>query len=170
MSALEPCAQEDSVNCYWNANVMGNGSGQSFTSDADGNITYWADDCAAVDGSQTVFPSWDLVTVNPAYAACGPTCYETLEDTVSCTTSTVVGGYVPNTTAQCPVNEWMQGTECVAVPTPPPADTVLAETGGTIDMTLPIIGIVVGLIGCAFVLVAAWRAGNKAAAEQEADL
>jgi hypothetical protein len=27
---LPPCAQEDSVNCYWDARVMGNGTGESF--------------------------------------------------------------------------------------------------------------------------------------------
>jgi hypothetical protein len=27
---LPPCAQEDSVNCYWDTRVMGNGTGESF--------------------------------------------------------------------------------------------------------------------------------------------
>lgn len=29
-SVNHPCAQEDSVNCYWNANTQGNGAGHSF--------------------------------------------------------------------------------------------------------------------------------------------
>lgn len=146
--SLQACESEDSTNCYWNANVMGNGSGQSFTSDANGNITYWADDCAAVDGPQTVFPSWAEVTVNSAYAACGPTCYETLDDTVSCTTATVKDGYTPNTHAQCAIGEWMQGGECVAVPTPPPTEpTSLAETGGGIDPTVVVAGILALVVG-----------------------
>lgn len=38
MSALEtPCEQEDSVNCYWRADIMGNGSGTSFVN-VEGNV------------------------------------------------------------------------------------------------------------------------------------
>lgn len=37
---LPPCPTEDSVSCYWDAKVHGNGRGQSFTADALGNITY----------------------------------------------------------------------------------------------------------------------------------
>lgn len=29
---LEPCAYEDDINCYWDAQTMGNGQGQSFIS------------------------------------------------------------------------------------------------------------------------------------------
>jgi len=35
-----PCEYEDSVSCVWDAETMGNGQGQSFVSDKDGNITY----------------------------------------------------------------------------------------------------------------------------------
>ena len=38
---LIPCPSEDSgVSCYWNAETMGNGHGQSFTVDAHGIVTY----------------------------------------------------------------------------------------------------------------------------------
>lgn len=39
-----PCATEDAEGpCYWDADVRGNGTGQSFTVDALGRITYWED-------------------------------------------------------------------------------------------------------------------------------
>lgn len=40
-----PCAMEDSINCYWDASVRGNGQGHSFYSIRVGNmncIKYWA--------------------------------------------------------------------------------------------------------------------------------
>ena len=37
---LEPCVHEDSVSCYWDAQTRGNGLGQSFISDEQGNPTY----------------------------------------------------------------------------------------------------------------------------------
>ena len=38
MAALEtPCEQEDSANCYWRADIMGNGTGTSFVN-VEGNI------------------------------------------------------------------------------------------------------------------------------------
>ncbi len=36
---LPPCATEDSDNCYWDADTMGNGEGRSFTV-RDGVVTY----------------------------------------------------------------------------------------------------------------------------------
>lgn len=36
-----PCLTEDAAGpCYWDADTMGNGIGQSFTVDADGTVTY----------------------------------------------------------------------------------------------------------------------------------
>lgn len=32
LSSLPPCETEDSVNCYWDADTMGNGRGKSYTS------------------------------------------------------------------------------------------------------------------------------------------
>lgn len=40
---LTPCAQEDSVNCYWDAAQMGNGEGTSFVN-IDGTYYYPTDD------------------------------------------------------------------------------------------------------------------------------
>jgi hypothetical protein len=37
---LEPCAYEDSADCYWNAQERGNGIGQSFV-DIDGIAFTW---------------------------------------------------------------------------------------------------------------------------------
>jgi hypothetical protein len=37
---LPPCPTEDSVGCYWDASARGNGVGQSFTVDAEGQVTY----------------------------------------------------------------------------------------------------------------------------------
>lgn len=37
---MQPCEFEDSVDCYWDAQSMGNGIGESFTVDAVGNVTY----------------------------------------------------------------------------------------------------------------------------------
>lgn len=36
---LTPCAQEDSINCYWDAATMGNGQGSSFVN-LDGTLYY----------------------------------------------------------------------------------------------------------------------------------
>ena len=36
---IPPCATEDSDNCYWNAETMGNGKGQSFIV-INGKVTY----------------------------------------------------------------------------------------------------------------------------------
>ena len=38
---LPPCAEEDSMNCYWDADTMGNGIGRSFV-DINGTA-YYAD-------------------------------------------------------------------------------------------------------------------------------
>lgn len=38
-STLPPCEFEDSINCYWDAETMGNGHGSSFEN-IDGQITY----------------------------------------------------------------------------------------------------------------------------------
>jgi hypothetical protein len=38
---LEPCPTEDSVNCYWDAELQGNGAGDSFTVDPDGTTHHW---------------------------------------------------------------------------------------------------------------------------------
>jgi hypothetical protein len=40
---VQPCPTEDSSNCYWDADKMGNGTGHSFTVDGHGNYTYWED-------------------------------------------------------------------------------------------------------------------------------
>lgn len=37
--ATPPCATEDSTNCYWDANVQGNGQGNSFI-DVNGTAYY----------------------------------------------------------------------------------------------------------------------------------
>lgn len=39
----EPCATdgEEVGPCYWDADAMGNGTGRSYTLDADGTVTYW---------------------------------------------------------------------------------------------------------------------------------
>lgn len=37
---LPPCPTEDSVSCYWDAQQHGNGIGRSFTTDANGTVTY----------------------------------------------------------------------------------------------------------------------------------
>ena len=37
---LVPCATEDSLNCYWDAETMGNGIGNSYVVDAFGNVAY----------------------------------------------------------------------------------------------------------------------------------
>ena len=39
----EPCVTEDSIACYWDADVQGNGIGDSFTTDANDVVTYWED-------------------------------------------------------------------------------------------------------------------------------
>lgn len=49
-----PCQYEDSTNCYWNAQTMGNGQGQSFY-DVDGQTYY-------VDASQ--LPTTDVPTTD----------------------------------------------------------------------------------------------------------
>lgn len=36
---LEPCATEDSDNCYWDAELQGNGEGRSFVT-IDGHVYY----------------------------------------------------------------------------------------------------------------------------------
>lgn len=38
-ATLPPCESEDSINCYWDAQTMGNGQGSSFVN-IDGQITY----------------------------------------------------------------------------------------------------------------------------------
>ena len=38
--ATQPCEFEDSENCFWNAEVQGNGMGRSFTN-VNGDIHYW---------------------------------------------------------------------------------------------------------------------------------
>lgn len=38
---IRPCPTEDSVGCYWDAQVQGNGLGRSFTVTEDGAVTYW---------------------------------------------------------------------------------------------------------------------------------
>lgn len=37
---LPPCATEDSVNCYWNADEQGNGQGRSFITLAIGDAEF----------------------------------------------------------------------------------------------------------------------------------
>jgi hypothetical protein len=41
-SVMPPCITEDAPGpCYWNAREMGDGTGHSFTVDAQGRVTYW---------------------------------------------------------------------------------------------------------------------------------
>lgn len=42
VDGLPPCATEDSTNCYWDADTMGNGEGLSFI-DIDGTVYYEGD-------------------------------------------------------------------------------------------------------------------------------
>lgn len=35
-----PCATEDSLGCFWDADVQGNGQGSSFVVDTDGTVYY----------------------------------------------------------------------------------------------------------------------------------
>jgi hypothetical protein len=36
----KPCKTEDSINCYWDAGVRGNGKGRSFWTGRDGKVHY----------------------------------------------------------------------------------------------------------------------------------
>ena len=43
---IPACATEDSTSCYWDATTQGNGQGESFYTDAEGNTYYLRDDSA----------------------------------------------------------------------------------------------------------------------------
>ncbi|MFF8629718.1 hypothetical protein [Streptomyces werraensis] len=40
MSTVQPCEDESSRDCYWDAATRGNGQGRSFIVDENGHVTY----------------------------------------------------------------------------------------------------------------------------------
>lgn len=123
-STLPPCAEEDSINCYWDANTMGNGKGSSFEN-RDGVITYTspveshtcADGAILVDARSCVFPVEDI--------------WEPTQEDIDVASM----GYVQATDGAWIAPEYIEEYETSIIPQA--AHTVDLETGEPVQVTAP---------------------------------
>ncbi len=149
--SFEPCAYEDSENCYWNAPTMGDGNGDSFIN-VNGSLTY-IEGCALGQGLPAVDQAEDgtyWAYCEPALGNAMPSCEpgQIVAEDLSC----VNPEFYAEPVEEAPVTEY---TETVVVPIED-QPTELAATGPEdFDaLTLAVAGV---LIVAGAVLVALGR-------------